>query len=307
MPACTNCNTVLTGEFCHICGQRRFVESDRKLGHLLQLFVGSVTDLDGRVWRTVRALLFHPGLLSHEYFEGRRARWISPVSLFLAISVVYFLAPFHGGDLTAQFNQQVSGRVRALASAPAEKLNADQLAATGPAHTRFTEPLVDARVHARDEAARKASNGASGYSYHDFRVAYDAHADDVSKSLVILHAPFVALALMLLFVRQHRYFAEHFVVALHFFSFAMVALEFVLQVRGLLHLLLPATGYPPDWVYDWIMRTVLPLYAILSLRRAYDVGWAYAFAAGFAMLAVVAAVNLYFYRAVQFLVTFALS
>jgi hypothetical protein len=77
--------------------------------------------------------------------------------------------------------------------------------------------------------------------------------------------------------------------------------------NGLLHLLLPATRYPPDWVYDWIMRTALPLYAILSLRRAYDVGWAYASAAGFAMLAVVAAVNLYFYRAVQFLVTFALS
>ncbi len=307
MPTCTNCDTPLVGDFCHACGQRRFVESDRRLGHLLHLFVGSVTDLDGRVWRTVRALLFHPGLLSREYFEGRRACWISPVSLFLAISVVYFLAPFHGGDLTLQFNQQVSGRVRALASGPDEKLSAEQLAGMGQAHTRFTERWVDERVRARDAAARKASDGATGYSYRDYRVAYDAKADDVSKSLVILHVPFAALALMLVFARKHRFFAEHFVVALHFFSFAMIALEVVLQTSGLMHLLLPAAWYPPDWIFDWLMRVLLPAYAIIALHRAYGVGWLYAVAAAFAMLAVVVTVNLYFYRAVQFLVTFALT
>ena len=162
-------------------------------------------------------------------------------------------------------------------------------------------------MRSRDVAARKASNGTSGYSYHDYRVAYDAHADDVSKALVILHVPFAALALMLVFVGQRRYFAEHFVVALHFFSFAMIALEVVLQGTGLMHLLLPAAWYPPDWVFDWLMRTLLPLYATLALRRAYGVGWAYAMAAAFVMLAVVVTVNLYFYRAVEFAVTYALT
>jgi hypothetical protein len=307
LPICANCGTTLLGEYCHACGQRRFVESDRGFGHLLHLFVGSITDLDGRVWRTVRALLFHPGLLSREYFEGRRARWISPVSLFLAISVVYFLAPFHGGDLTAQFNQQVSGRVRALAGGPDEKLSAAQLAGAGQAHTPFTERWVDERVRVRDEAARKSSGGATGYSYRDYRVAYDAKADDISKALVILHVPFAAFALMLVFVRQRRYFAEHFVVALHFFSFAMVALEVVLQGNGLINLLLPAAWQPPSWSLDWLMRTLLPAYAIISLRRAYGVGWAYAVAAACVMLATVVMANLYFYRTVQFLVTFALT
>jgi hypothetical protein len=41
---------------------------------LLRQFFTSLTDVDGRAWRTVRALLLQPGLLSREYFEGRRGR-----------------------------------------------------------------------------------------------------------------------------------------------------------------------------------------------------------------------------------------
>jgi hypothetical protein len=306
MDTCTNCGATLAGEFCHVCGQKRFVESDRRFSHLIRQFLASATDLDGRVWRTLRALLFQPGLLSREYFDGRRARWISPVSLFLALSVVYFVAPLRGGDLTLQFSQQVPGPIRELAKTPDEKLSDVQLASTGQAHSRWTTAWIDKRVHERDAAARAASRGSGGYSYHDYRLAYDAKADDVSKALVILHVPFAALALMLLFAGQHRYFAEHFVVALHFFAFWMIALQLVSQLIHLVHLL-PATWAPPDAVYDWIMRILLPAYAVIALRRAYAVGWLKAFVAAAALVAAIVIVNLYVYRAIQFMVTFALT
>lgn len=307
MTICSNCGAVLVGEFCHVCGQKRFVESDRRLGHLLHQFLASATDLDGRVWRTLRALLFRPGLLSREYMDGRRARWLSPVSLFLAVSVVYFLAPLHGGDLSRQFNQQVSGSVRAQALGPGETLTDEERANSGEAHARITNAWIERRVRDRDAAARAASHGNSGYTMHDYRVAYDAKADDVSKALVILHVPFVAVALMLLFVRQRRYFAEHFVVALHFFAFAMVSLQVVIQSRALLLWALPPAWLPSESVYDWIMRTLLSLYAVVSLRRAYRVNWPAAIAAAAAMLATIVFVNVYIYRTVQFLVTFALT
>jgi uncharacterized protein DUF3667 len=306
MASCSNCGAGLVGQFCHACGQKRFVESDRRLGHLLHQFVASATDLDGRVWRTVRALLFRPGLLSREYFEGRRARWISPVSLFLAVSVVYFLAPLHGGDLTLQFLQQVPGEIRALSKRSDENLSDAQLAGAGQAHSRFTTAWIEQRVHDRDAAARQASNGSRGYTYQDLRSAYDAKADDVSKALVILHVPFAAFALMIIFWRQRRYFAEHFVFALHFFAFAILTLEVVLQVRAFAMFALPQPWTPSDAVYDWIMRSVLPLYTVLAVHRAYGVGWVSSSASAAGMLATVLAVNLYFYRAVQFAVTFLL-
>jgi hypothetical protein len=303
---CANCGTPLAGEFCHACGQKRFVESDRRFGHLLHQFLASATDLDGRFWRTLRALLFQPGLLSHEYFEGRRARWLSPVSLFLAVSVVYFVAPLRGGDLTLQFNQQVAPEVRAQALGPDEELSGHDREAGGQWYSAFTRRWIEQRVARRDAAARAASGGAAGYAMRDYRLAYDARADDVSKALVVLHVPFAALALMGVFWRRHRYYAEHFVVALHFLAFWMIALQVVLQ---LIHLagLLPAAWQPPAAAYDWLMRIVLSGYAILALRRAYDVRWPMAVVAAFVFTASLVFVNIYFYRAVQFAVTFLLT
>jgi hypothetical protein len=170
----------------------------------------------------------------------------------------------------------------------------------------MTSPWIDERVRKRDAAARAASDGAAGYSYRDYRLAYDAKADDVSKALVILHVPFAAFALMLLFARRHRYFAEHFVVALHFFSFAMLALAIVAQFFVLAHHVPPAWA-PPDAFFDWLMRTLLPLYVMVALRRAYGVGWIHAIIGAAGMLAVVVAFNLYVYRAAQFMLTFALT
>lgn len=301
--ACANCGAELVGEFCHVCGQKRFVESDRKLSHLLRQFVASATDVDGRIWRTLLALLFRPGLLSREYFDGRRAGWISPTSLFLAISVVYFVAPLHGGDLTLQFMQQVPGDVRLLALRPGESLDEAHRSGAGQAHSRFTVPWMERRIARRDREAREASHGAKGYGYQDLRAAYDAKADDVSKALVILHVPFAALALTAMFASRRRYFAEHFVFALHFFAFAMIMLQIVSQLRTLALFALPPSSVPPDAVYDWIMRTVLPLYAVLGVRRAYGAGWPYAVLATAAMLAAVLAFNLYVYRAIQFATT----
>jgi hypothetical protein len=46
--------------------------------------------VDGRIWQTVRRLMVSPGFLTREYLEGRRARWISPIRLYLIFSVAFF-------------------------------------------------------------------------------------------------------------------------------------------------------------------------------------------------------------------------
>lgn len=306
MTACTNCGTELSGPFCHACGQKEFVEDDRRFGHLLHQFLHSATDVDGRIWRSLRALLFQPGLLSREYIEGRRARWISPASLFFAISVIYYLAPLHGGDFSPQFNRQVPGNLRALAADPGKQFSPEELASSGQLHSPITARWIERRVAERDAEARAKSNGASGYSYRDYRIAYDAKADDVSKALIMLHVPFAACALLLLFAGRGRYFAEHFVVALHFFAFALASLEIANQLQALLQLL-PLAWHPSAAMYDWLMRVLLPTYTVLALRRAYGVGWLHASAATAGMLLTVLAVNLVIYRTVQFAVTFWLT
>jgi hypothetical protein len=87
---CLNCGSALEGPFCSACGQRAIAPypSVREMvGDAWQELSG----YDGRFARTFRLLLRHPGALTIETLEGRRARYISPVRLYLVASVVYFL------------------------------------------------------------------------------------------------------------------------------------------------------------------------------------------------------------------------
>ena len=46
--------------------------------------------VDGKIFQSLRHLLLSPGRLTGDHFAGRRARWISPIRLYLIFSVVYF-------------------------------------------------------------------------------------------------------------------------------------------------------------------------------------------------------------------------
>lgn len=95
---CRNCGAALGGQYCAACGQRSRVRLI-SLWELLKEAVGNITDLDSRIWLTLRPLLYRPGLLTREYLAGRRARYIPPFRLYLILSVVFFvLASFANDD-----------------------------------------------------------------------------------------------------------------------------------------------------------------------------------------------------------------
>ena len=292
--SCTNCSAPLEGRYCASCGQKRFEAADRRFGHLLGEFVHGLTDLDGRVWRSLLALLFRPGLLSLDYNEGRRARWLSPVTLFLAVNVVYFILPLHG-DYAMQFSRQVTPRIAIAAADPGT--DTSMYARNAQAHSALTESWVDR------EAARLDPDH-HGDGYRKLRERYDARADDVSKALVILHLPFVALVLALLYADRGRYYAEHFVVTLHYFAFALLMVTTLVHVITVLQSLVPSfDAVVPMSALDWVARFLYALYAVLMLHRAYRTGWVRALASAAALIAAMVAVNLYIYRPVQFVVT----
>lgn len=89
LPTCVNCGEPLAGPYCSHCGQ--------KASPVNPTFVDLVHDLihetlhvDGKIFRSTRLLLTRPGFLSGEYFEGRKARYVSPIRLYLIFSVAFF-------------------------------------------------------------------------------------------------------------------------------------------------------------------------------------------------------------------------
>ena len=89
-PDCPNCGTPLHGQYCWQCGQRSRVRLIT-LWELLRDAVGDLFELDSRLWRSLKPLLFRPGLLTSDYLAGRRARYMPPFRMYLVLSIIFFL------------------------------------------------------------------------------------------------------------------------------------------------------------------------------------------------------------------------
>jgi hypothetical protein len=88
---CLNCGTALIGPHCHRCGQHAHVH--RTIGAFLHDIAHGALHFDGKTWRTLPLLAWKPGELTRRYIAGERARFVSPMALFL-FSVFLMFAVF---------------------------------------------------------------------------------------------------------------------------------------------------------------------------------------------------------------------
>ena len=96
--ACLNCSTPLIGSHCHNCGQTAHVH--RTLGAFFHDLLHGVFHFEGKIWRTLPMLMFRPGRLTRDYIDGRRARYVSPLALFLfSVFVMFAVIQQTAGEL----------------------------------------------------------------------------------------------------------------------------------------------------------------------------------------------------------------
>ena len=90
-----NCGENVIDRFCHKCGQEN-VEVKESFGHLIMHFIEDLTHFDGKLWKTLKLLLFKPAKLTQLYMDGQRANYIHPIRMYLFISTIFFLFIFSG-------------------------------------------------------------------------------------------------------------------------------------------------------------------------------------------------------------------
>jgi hypothetical protein len=87
---CLNCGALRVGSFCHDCGQSGHVHRTMmSLGHDI---AHGVFHFEGRIWQTLPMLALHPGQLTRRYVHGERAKFVSPMALFLFAVFLLFAA-----------------------------------------------------------------------------------------------------------------------------------------------------------------------------------------------------------------------
>jgi hypothetical protein len=97
---CLNCGTALTGPYCHQCGQQGHVH--RTLSAFFHDLLHGVFHFEGKIWRTLPMLAFKPGDLTRRYIAGERARFVSPMALFLfSVFLMFAVIGLVGGPVAS--------------------------------------------------------------------------------------------------------------------------------------------------------------------------------------------------------------
>jgi hypothetical protein len=244
---CTNCGANLHGEYCSQCGQRRAAPV-RSLWHLLTEVAEDLTHSDSRIWRTLGYLAVRPGFLMREYRAGRRARYLPPFRLYLALSVVFFAL--------------------AVTTSPPRAY----VVSLDPAHLGATSPVSGSdAVH----LCRSTYGGPGARPVQEFiRTRCPELLRDGGRSLaaafehnlpraMFLFVPLVALFMKAMYWRPRRYYVEHWLFLLYLQSFA-----FLLIIVGIV------VGYVSPRAVDKWLTIALWLYAgyylVVSMRAVYQ-------------------------------------
>ena len=115
-----------------------------------------------------------------------------------------------------------------------------------------------------------------GVSYAQLEQHYDEKTSVLSKTTVFVLIPVIAMLLGALFVRKRRYFAEHLIIATHFWAFALVLIGILLPgvLLPAMYLLdaagLKSTGIINDVSVSYVLQLVFAGYLYYMLRRAYS-------------------------------------
>lgn len=92
---CLNCGKPLVGPYCSACGQKAHVH--RSLRGFMGDFVAGLMNFEGKFWRTLPMLAWHPGEMTRRYIAGERARFISPIALYLfTVFAMFAVLNFNG-------------------------------------------------------------------------------------------------------------------------------------------------------------------------------------------------------------------
>jgi hypothetical protein len=183
---CPVCRERLAGAYCHRCGEERFDPASLGLRRFAGKTFQELTDLEhSKIFRTFRSLLARPGFLTNEFVAGRKNLYLSPLKVLLVTLAVYFFLytfyqPVAVYDLNTMIANDWTGQWPKMIA---------QLAA----RKRVTPDVLVAEVTEK----------------------WQAYMSLLQLSNVVL----CAVLLWLLQLLSGRYFVEHFVFSLHFFSF----------------------------------------------------------------------------------------
>ncbi|MDY0975263.1 DUF3667 domain-containing protein [Massilia sp. CFBP9012] len=257
---CKNCGTTTHGNYCQQCGQATHlhVPSAREFLHE---FIAHYVALEGKLWKSLALLIAKPGLLTCEYIEGRRVRYLEPLRLYLTFSIIFFALFKLSGVEVARFDEPSPALAAAVAEGRAKETVLGPAMGADAAEYEKVLGVLDkkasnvhpvlrervARFMSLSPQAQKSALKQAFYSYTPYAI--------------FAMMPLFALYLKILYLGTGRRYGEHFLFALHVNAFAFLMLSVMILV-------------PESWKFiTFALLLWLVFYLPIAMRRVYERSW----------------------------------
>ncbi len=304
MPECLNCGAHLRGQYCGNCGQRA---SSRliSLWQLVREAFGDLFELDSRLWRTLVPLVIRPGQLTHDYLQGRRARYMPPFRMYLVLSLLFFLVAFFDPRETfglfyePQAMDEAAEEQRREAAEVADEVRRDlaeegiiigapknpdesgeetteglNIRINGEDSTEADCQVDDFTINGPEWLKRRLTPERLVHICEEIRKDNGRQFvknlyDNIPIALIVL-LPIMAFVLKALYPLSRRYYVEHLLFFVHFHAFLFLILTLQILI-GRLNAILPT----PEAIGILLIVAAsfyVPVYLFVAMRRVYGQG-----------------------------------
>jgi hypothetical protein len=187
---CPTCRSTVATPYCPPCGERPLRERELTCRGLFDQLLQAFTSIDGRLVRTFRCLIGHPGFLTVAYVQGRRKPYVGPVPLFLSANVLFFATESMTGGKV--FSTPLDSHL----------------------HRQPWSPVAELLVSHRLDAMRTTLDL--------YAPAFDRAVAVNARLLIIFMALSFAFVPAIVFYRSRRPIFAHALFALHVYAFLLL-------------------------------------------------------------------------------------
>jgi hypothetical protein len=235
---CRNCGSLLSGNYCAECGEKRHANHDKSLKHLGEETFHFFTHFEGKFFTTFKTMFTSPGKVSRDFVSGVKKKYFKPVSFYLLIVILYLLFPIFGG-----LNMQLEYHYK-------------------------SGWYGNYAIEKAQEVKQK-----NNYSDERLEEVFHAKGEKTSKFLLLIVIPAMACISFLFGFRKTSYYYDHFIFAAEVSSFYLL---FGYLILPLVLWLVYRTGIHPfssENPIAAIMYGVTGLYAGIASCRFFGFRW----------------------------------
>jgi hypothetical protein len=310
---CLNCGTAVPDKFCSKCGQEN-LELKEDFLHMAIHSVGHYFHFESKFFNSIVPLFTKPGFLTKEYFAGKRASHLNPISMYIFISILFFFLFTANSninkrgimeDIAADENALTKAEIEearsVIENTVSEKAGDYSYALLNGSHATpdsadnqngvviFTNPTA-VGAHAEEATIEAADNVVVQSLQTKLRKVMD---DDLSSELFInklwshlpkmmfILLPLFALILMLVNRKSAKYYVEHLIYSIHVHSFLFLFASLLIVLGWLLPFASGWLQFAGLMVVVWyIYRSMRNIYSNSRRRTIYKfflLSFAYSF------------------------------